>query len=287
MTRSHPPTLLRLVERALQGPCALPQGAQLAVAVSGGPDSMSLLHALSILRARLNFELYALSVDHGLRPEARAEVDVVAEFAAQLAVPFQSVQLKLAPGGNLQARARAARYEALWALVDQISPQGFLATAHHADDRAETVLLRLIRGTSPAGLAVLSEREGHLLRPLIRAHKTDVLTHNERHHVPVCQDPSNLSRRFMRVRVRHELMPLLKELNPKIVEGLCALADESEGQPLGLSREQRAQLQSALSAPRSPVDLPLGAGLRLRRELPAKTPRNLPPPSPKLYEPLK
>jgi tRNA(Ile)-lysidine synthase len=266
VTRSHPPTLLRRVERALLGPCAIPSGAKLALAVSGGPDSMGLLHALSILRPRLGFELYALSIDHGLRPEAQNEVQLVAEWAARLEVPFRSAKLELDPGGNLQARARSARYEALWALAHAESPDCFLATAHHADDRAETVLLRLVRGTSPAGLDVLREREGQLLRPMIRACKADVLAHNERHGITSCKDPSNFSKRFLRVRVRHELLPLLQTLNPKIVESLCALADEVHGEPLGLSREQREQLRRALETSEGRVDVPLGRGLHVRRE---------------------
>jgi tRNA(Ile)-lysidine synthase len=266
VTHSHPKTLLKIVESALRGPCQIEPGDTLGVGVSGGPDSMALLHALALLRERVAFSLIAISVDHGLRPAAAQEVELVRSFAAQLAVPFEAVHVAVEPGENLQARARDARYRALWSATLVHHPDAYLATAHHADDRAETVLLRLIRGTSPDGLGVLREREGKLLRPLIRARKSDVRLHNERHGVPFVEDPSNQSERFLRVRVRKELLPLLSTMNPSIVEGLCNLADEADGGALGLNREQRRQLREALSKPHEPIDLPLGRGLRIIRE---------------------
>jgi tRNA(Ile)-lysidine synthase len=227
---------------------------------------MALLHALSVLRTRLGFSLVAVSVNHGLRTEAASEVELVRSYASQLGVSFEAADVHVDPGENLQARAREARYRALWEVATARDPDAFLATAHHADDRAETVLLRILRGTSPAGLDVLREREGRLLRPLIRARKATVLLHNERHGIPSVDDPSNRSTRFLRVRVRQEVMPLLASLSPGIVENLCALADETDGAPLGLGREQRRQLREAILKPNGAIDLPLGHGLRLYRE---------------------
>jgi tRNA(Ile)-lysidine synthase len=266
MTRSHPPALLRTIERTLLGPCKVGRDTQLAVAVSGGPDSMALLHSLAILQERIGYSLVALSVNHGLRPEAGGEVELVRTFSAGLGVPFACAELSVQPGENLQARAREARYQALFDLADAHHPDSLLATAHHADDRAETVLLRILRGTSPEGLDVLRERDGRLLRPMIGARKRAVLDHNLRHSVPSSDDPSNRAERFLRVRIRHELMPLLTSLSPNVVENLCALADEAGGTAMGLSREQRRQLKDALLNPRRAIDLPLGRGLRLRRD---------------------
>lgn len=262
---SHPKTLLRIVESALKkaGPVEA-----VAVAVSGGPDSMALLHALSCLKERLDFRLLALSIDHGLRAESGSEVELVRGFAESLGVPFRSERLALDPGGNLQARAREARYEALLrAAHEELGPGALLATAHHADDRAETVLLRLLRGTSPEGLAVLPILSGPLLRPLVGARRTDILAHNERHQVPSVHDPSNDNPRFLRVRVRRELLPLLEDLSPGMVEKLCSLAEDASGEvPLGLNREQRTQLRRALTDPTVQIDVPLGRGLWLRKE---------------------
>jgi tRNA(Ile)-lysidine synthase len=99
-------------------------------------------------------------------------------------------------------------------------------TAHHADDRAETVLIRLLRGTSLSGLSVLRARKENLLRPMIRARRADVTRHVERHSLPYAEDPSNRDQRFLRVRVRLELVPLLERLSPRIVEHLNELADD-------------------------------------------------------------
>jgi tRNA(Ile)-lysidine synthase len=224
MRRSHPPSLLTIVERTLREECGTLRGRRILIAVSGGGDSQALLHAMSRLAPKLGFDLVAHGVDHGLRDEAAAELDVAEELAERCNVPFSRSRVSIEPGGNLQARARAARYAAL-ARAAQATTSTLIATAHHADDRAETVLLRLLRGAGPRGLAVLPARTGDVLRPLIRARRGDVHAHLARHGLPFCRDPSNLNPRFLRVRVRNELLPVLELLSPTIVEHLNALAD--------------------------------------------------------------
>jgi tRNA(Ile)-lysidine synthase len=205
---------------------------------------------------KVGFELVSHGVDHGLRPEASAELDLAAEHAERLGVAFARTTLSVPPGGNLQARARAARYGAL-EVAQQAAGAALLATAHHADDRAETVLLRLLRGAGPKGLAVLPARAGSRIRPLLRARKVDVLAHLERHRIAFAEDPSNRDRRYLRARVRDEVLPLLVELSPGIVGHLNALADAlvagDEDEALarlpampGLGRAQRTLLRRAL-----------------------------------------
>jgi tRNA(Ile)-lysidine synthase len=225
MARSHPPTLITLVRGLIRERSLVPRGSTLLVAVSGGPDSMALLHVLAVLRRTAGFGLFAHGVDHGLRAESAAELDVAESFARSLDVPFRRTCLKVAPGGNLQARARVARWEALRAAASRAAAAR-IATGHHADDRAETVVMRLLRGTGYRGLAVLAANEGDRIRPMIRARQSDIALHVVRHRVPHCVDPSNRDPRFLRSRVRHEILPALADLNPRIVEHLCALADE-------------------------------------------------------------
>ncbi len=189
---------------------------------------MALLHVLAGLRSRLGVGLFAHGVDHGLRPAAAAELDLVASFARDLDVPFTRSRVTLEPGGNLQARARAARWDALRTAASRASATA-IATGHHADDRAETLLMRLLRGTTSKGLAVMPPIAGDRIRPLFRARRDDVLAHVARHDVPHAHDPSNLDPRFLRARVRQELMPALLRLSPRAVEHLCALADEACG----------------------------------------------------------
>lgn len=257
--RTHPPSLLRLAERLIRDEGLLAPGALVLCACSGGPDSTALLHVLALLRGRIGHRVAAHGVDHGLREDAPQELARAAALAERLEVPFSMTRVDVAPGSNLQARARAARLASLKAAAESHGAAA-IATGHTADDRAETFLLRLLRGAGPAGLAVLPPRAplpptsglapprpagrgqgadpyGHtaspaanpgsrvvLIRPLLWARRADVLAHLHRHDLAFSEDPSNEDRRFARVRVRREVLPLLEELSPGVVDHLCALA---------------------------------------------------------------
>jgi tRNA(Ile)-lysidine synthase len=235
MSRTHPPTLLTLATRTILEEGLFARGDRVLVAVSGGPDSMALLDVLAHLQGKVKHELVAHGVDHGLRPEAKTELDLAERHAKALGVPFARSLLTVPRGGNLQARAREARYEALRTAA-RAQGAGLLATAHHADDRAETVLLRLLRGAGPTGLAVLPPRDDDLIRPFVRARRADIEAHIARHGIPFANDPSNADPRYARTRVRRELIPLLQQLSPNIVGHLCALADQLRAQSMLGSR---------------------------------------------------
>ncbi len=282
MTRSHPPTLFKIAERTLADEGLLAPGDCVVCAVSGGPDSMALLHVLAKLASRRRAHLAAHAVDHGLRPAAIEEIAIAERMASDLGVTFSSTRVQVRPGANLMARAREARYEALGAALAAWSAvkgkkasrdRSFIATGHHADDRAETVLMRLLRGTGPLGLAVLPPRSDRLIRPFVRARRSDVIAHVDRHDLPHAHDPTNQDPRFLRTRVRREAMPLLELLSPRIVEHLCDLADAArELQSLGsvivpdlldghrLGRAQRTELTRALKNQNRRVRVPLPGG---------------------------
>jgi tRNA(Ile)-lysidine synthase len=230
MPRSHPPSLTTVVRRTLLEECGPLRSRSVLAAVSGGGDSQAMLEVLARLAPKLGFRLRAHGVDHGLRPEAAGELDLAEALARRLGVPFGRTRLALGRGANLQARAREARYTALREAAAR--HDALIATAHHADDRAETVLLRLLRGAGPRGLAVLPARAQDVIRPLIRATKDDVLAHIRRHRLDFAQDPSNADAAFLRVRVRRELVPLLVDLSPQMVRHLNALADALQGTQL-------------------------------------------------------
>lgn len=219
-------TLETLAVRCLRKEIDLPRGARVLVAVSGGPDSMALLHVLSRLRKKLAFGLFAHGIDHGLRASSKRELELARALAEREDVPFAATRVSVAPGGNLQARARRARWDALRRAAHRSGCE-LIATAHHADDRAETVLLRLLRGAGPAELGVLPPREEDRIRPFIRARRADIEAHIARCGLKVARDPSNEDPRFLRTRVRREVLPLLSSLSPGIVEHLCALADQA------------------------------------------------------------
>lgn len=280
LNRSHPPTLLRIVERTLREDCRLAAGERLLLGVSGGGDSTALLHVLARLAPKLDFRVFAHGVDHGLRAEAGSELDLVGDLAGKLGVEFSRVALSVPSGSNLQARAREARYAALDSRADQLGG-ALIATAHHADDRAETVLLRLLRGAGLAGLAVLLPREGRLLRPMVQARRRDVLAHLERHRLRFASDPSNENTRYLRVKVRKELLPLLVGASPGLVEHLCAIADQAvaaRGDAADarmadiFGRRQRAALMRAIQLRQAGFELPLEGKLVLRLERDVRRP---------------
>ena len=175
----------------------------LGLAVSGGPDSLALL---LIAHEAMPRRVAVASVDHGLRPEAAGEVAVVERIAAERGIPFTPIKVALAPG-NVQARAREARYAALaqWAAEAGL---GAVATAHHADDQAETLLMRLNRGSGLAGLAGVRARtviEGSqvtLLRPLLGWRKAELASLVAAAGITAVQDPSNTNPDFDRARLR-------------------------------------------------------------------------------------
>lgn len=272
MPSSHPPALLVLVERTLRQECHVPEGSRVLLAISGGGDSMAMLHVLTSLSKRLALKLYAHGVDHGLRDEAQAELDGAENLATTLGIPFTRSKISVLQGANLQARARSQRYAELQKVAQTLSAQ-FIATAHQADDRAETVLMRLMRGAGPAGLAVLAPQTGELLRPMIRARKSDIQSHLVRHAIPYTEDPSNRDSRYFRARVRHRLLPNLLAESPSIVKHLNSLADRmleiTEGgnaSSLGLARSQAEGLRRNIQFPRDGAEIALAGGWVLKLE---------------------
>lgn len=217
---------------------------------------MALLGVMAELGPVMGLRVVACGVDHGLRTEAAAELDLAESWAARWAIPFERRRVTLEGRSNLQATARDARYRALGECATD-GGLDYIVTAHHREDRAETVLLRVLRGAGPEGLCVLPPRLGNRLRPLIRASRGQILAFLQHRQIPFATDPSNSNRRFLRVRVRHELLPLLQELSPGIIDHLNNLADElaasplppvvdDDGELIQLNRSQRSELRRAL-----------------------------------------
>lgn len=247
------PSLTTLTRQALT--CILKEHAdaygpverpRILVAVSGGGDSTALLHVLSLLRPKLDLELVALGVDHGLRPEAAEELANVATLAASWEIPFVRVSVTVNPRSNLQASARDARMAAL-ETARRSHACDLIATAHHADDRAETFLIRLLGGATAKGLGVMPLRDERRIRPFLFARKAAILAHLVRNGIPYAEDPSNQNDRFQRVRIRKELLPLLETFNPRIVTHLGDLADELAS-PGAASRQGPSEIAAALAA---------------------------------------
>jgi len=178
-------------------------GGRVALAVSGGPDSLALL----LLAHRAGFDVVALTVDHGLRPEAADEARRVAAICGGAGVPHVTLAVEVPRAASVQAAARAARYTALAGWCDANDVR-WLMTAHHADDQAETLLMRLSRGSGLGGMAGIRARrpvEGHaviLLRPLLGWRKADLAALVADAGLTAADDPSNRSDAYDRTAVR-------------------------------------------------------------------------------------
>lgn len=204
-------------------------GARLGLAVSGGPDSLALL---LLAAAAMPGRVEAATVDHGLRPESADEAAMVARVCAELGVAHETLRVTLAPG-NLQDRARTARYAALgdWCARRDLAA---LATGHQRDDQAETLLMRLNRGSGLAGLAGVRARGSlpggdlPLLRPLLGWPRVRLAEIVLAASLDPALDPSNESDRFDRVRVRRALADT-DWLDPNGLARSAALLAEAEG----------------------------------------------------------
>ena len=213
-----------------------PPGSELACAVSGGPDSLTLL-ALAVAHG---CSVTAYHVDHHLREGSDKEARLVESAAGRLGASFVGLDVVVEPGPNLEARARALRYSVLPVPV---------ATGHTADDQAETILLNLLRGSGPVGLSGMAPGTSH---PLLYLRRSETVAYASSLGLGVVDDMSNRDPRFKRNRVRHELLPLLVEIagrdvvpilcrQAKIFRGESALLEEmaSEVDPTDV-RELRA-----------------------------------------------
>jgi len=203
-------TLAGLDPRALFACAGTPRIA--LVAVSGGPDSMALLHLAALWRDRGGPQIHAATVNHDLRPGSRAEAEAVGQWAAALAVPHSILTwIGERPKARVQELARAARYRLLCDLAEKIGA-AVLLTGHHGDDQAETVLFRLLRGSGVAGLAAMApvaqRGDLRLVRPLLGLSKADLIAHCEALGQTFFQDPSNRDPRYARTNLKKVIADL-------------------------------------------------------------------------------
>ncbi len=224
MKRETP--LLTTVRETLVRHAMVAPGMRVVVAVSGGPDSLALLRALHELRAAVGISLIVAHLDHGFRLQGEKEAAFVQQVADSLAIPF--VGGKLDVPGMLAARgpqdaARRARYAFLARVADDMQASR-IAVGHTADDQAETVLIHLLRGAGSRGMAGMAAVEGRIIRPLLHAWRTAVEAYCRARGLQPLRDPSNRDRRYLRNRIRAELLPQLAIYNPRVRERLVALA---------------------------------------------------------------
>jgi tRNA(Ile)-lysidine synthase len=201
----------------------------LVVALSGGADSVALLDALVSLRKRRGFELVAAHLDHGLRPESADDARFCEELCQRLGVPIRTGHSDVRARAERERRgtedaARRERYLFLRRVARETGADA-IATAHNRDDQAETLLLRLLRGSGRFGLGAMRARTRGIVRPLLTSSRQEVLSYLEERGLPWREDATNADPRYFRNRVRHELLPYLEtRFNPRIKETLARTA---------------------------------------------------------------
>lgn len=202
----------------------------LIVAVSGGADSVALLDLLATLPC-YSFRLIVAHLNHLLRgPESDADQQFVAELAARYRLPceIRRVDVRSLASQQRQSLEEAGR-EARYTFFHELRQRhqaAAIAIAHHADDQAETLLMRLLRGAGTSGLSAMAYRSDQtVIRPLLGLHRDQLRAHLALHNIPFREDASNQDRSFLRNRIRHELLPLMASYNPAISPRLAATAD--------------------------------------------------------------
>lgn len=230
----------------------LEKGDRVVCAVSGGADSVALLFALYLLKDRLELKLSAAHFNHCLRgQESDRDARFVKDLCEGYGIPLFMEKGQVTPGPKgLEAAAREARYRFLESL------DGKIATAHTADDNAETVLMHLVRGTGLKGLGGICPKRGKLIRPMLTVTRTQVLAFLESYHLQWVEDSSNAEDDFLRNRIRHGVMPLLRWENPQIAENLTETAlrlrqDEAVLEALSPDTEEVARLRKMDASCRS------------------------------------
>ena len=208
----------------------LPAGAGLVVGVSGGADSMALLHFLCENRKAIGLGILTCAhLNHMLRgAESDGDQAFVAQFCRERSIPFvcraaDVAALAAAQKRGIEETARNIRTEYLLSVLNKTQAYAYL-TAHNADDNAETVLLHLLRGSGLSGLSGMAGASGCHWRPLLAAGRAEILEYLSAHAVPYREDASNADTRYTRNKIRRELMPLLRAFNPKAQEALNRLA---------------------------------------------------------------
>ena len=202
-------------------------------AVSGGADSVAMLFALYLLREKLGITLEAAHFNHNLRgEESLRDETFVRELCARYEIPLHVASGEIHPGKKgLEAAARDARYAFLESLP------GKIATAHTADDNAETILMHLVRGTGLKGLGGIAPQRGKLIRPMLGITRREVEDFLAEWHLPHVEDSTNETDAFLRNRLRHHVMPLLAAENPRIAENLSQMALRLREDEACLSRQ--------------------------------------------------
>lgn len=223
-------SILKKIEKTIEKYNMLSLGDHVLIGLSGGPDSVCLLHILYDLKIKYKLKISAAYIDHGLRPnDVPKEIEFCKKLCDNLSVDFYNQSVNVREFAqmekiNIQEAARILRYGALDQLSLNIKAQK-IAVAHNADDQAETVLMRLLRGAGPAGLSGIHPVRKKIIRPLIEVERVEIEKFLIEKNIPFITDPSNENLKYLRNRIRQNLMPVIKSISPQATKIISKTAD--------------------------------------------------------------
>jgi tRNA(Ile)-lysidine synthase len=288
MKESTTNRFLKTIEDTLAAHGMTAQGEGVLVAVSGGPDSMALLHALGKLAPKKGLRLGVAHLNHGLRPgEAESDEALVHKAASSAKLPYFTEKadvpaVRKARGLSMEEAAREVRYR----FLEEVARENLfsaIAVGHHADDNAELVLMNLLRGSGPLGLAGMPPQRPlsatgtdphapRLIRPLLGVNREDILAYAAENHIPYATDSTNTDPCYLRNRIRTELMPLLRQrYNPNIAHTLNRSAQILRSEKEWIDHLLAAELED--TEPSDPADAVSLLKSRMRDAHPAEARR--------------
>lgn len=230
-------------------------GSTIIVGLSGGPDSVFLLHYLAWLAPQKNLTLIAAHLDHGWRTESVQDAQFCQELTVQYNTPFILKHLKdtlvsFKSSGSKEELGRKARRAFFEQVAKEHNAQA-IALAHHADDQMETFIMRIIRGASLTGLAGMKTKEGLYIRPLLNLNKQEILDYLHEHQIPYVTDASNQSDEYLRNRIRNQVIPALKSCDERFEKNFAHTHAKLVETEESLQELCAAQLQEMLDENRS------------------------------------
>ena len=262
----HMNSLKETVRRAIVKHGMLARGDKVLCAVSGGPDSVAMLHVLSELAPELGVTLAVCHFDHGLRADSHEDAAFVSGMCDAMGIECVTERVELAAllkgrHVNKQAAAREYRYAFFDRAADGLGANK-IAVGHTADDQAETYLMRELRGSGAQGLSAIPPVRGAIVRPLIEASRADIMEYIDAKGIPYRTDPTNLTTVYGRNRLRLTLMPLLKEYNPRAASAFIRNAEILRAEDDYLDSVVSGTLESIIKcAPTPTPPLRVGTGL--------------------------
>ena len=194
-------------------------GDAIVVGVSGGPDSMALLYILNEFKEKMNLRLICAHVNHNTRKETIKEEEYIREYCKKNKIIFETIKINSWGDDNFENEARSVRYNFFEELIDKYKAK-YLMTAHHADDLIETILMRIVRGSTLKGYSgfskVVNKGKYKIVRPLITLTKDEIIDFNKKNNIKYLIDSTNNEDKHTRNRYRHVILPFLKSENPNV-----------------------------------------------------------------------